>query len=112
MAISADCCSNRTAKSATMATTISRSYCRTPIMATNTRTISGRIAVVACCASDRIPKSVLPAATASVYVPPSNILSKEGRQTPDETCPEIRTIASTYLPSDSKLPYVQEFGGR
>lgn len=26
------------------ATTISRSYCRTPIMATNTRTISGRIA--------------------------------------------------------------------
>ena len=24
--------------------------------------------------------------------------------------PEIRAIASTYLPSDSKLPYVQEFG--
>ena len=55
-------------------------------------------------------KSVLPAATASVYVPPSNILSKEGRQTIGRDVPEIRTIASTYLPSDSKLPYVQEFG--
>ncbi len=55
-------------------------------------------------------KSVLPAATASVYVPPSNILSEEGRQTIGRDVPEIRTIASTYLPSDSKLPYVQEFG--
>lgn len=55
-------------------------------------------------------KSVLPAATASVYVPPSNILSKEGRQTIGRDVPEIRTIASTYLLSDSKLPYVQEFG--
>ena len=53
---------------------------------------------------------MLPAATASVYVPPSNILSKEGRQTIGRDVPEIRTIASTYLPSDSKLPYVQEFG--
>ncbi|MEI2660150.1 MAG: DUF2194 domain-containing protein [Bifidobacterium adolescentis] len=40
-----------------------------------------------------------------------NILSKEGRaDISDETCREIRTIASTYLPSDSNLPYVQEFG--
>lgn len=43
-AISADCCSSRTARSATTATTISRSCCRTPITATNTRTISGRTA--------------------------------------------------------------------
>ena len=55
-------------------------------------------------------KSVLPAATASVYVPPSNIMSKEGRQVIGRDIPEIRAIASTYLPSDSKLPYVQEFG--
>lgn len=55
-------------------------------------------------------KSMLPAATASVYVPPSNIMSKEGRQVIGRDIPEIRAIASTYLPSDSKLPYVQEFG--
>ena len=55
-------------------------------------------------------KSVLPAATSSVYVPPSNILSKEGREVIGRDVPEIRAIASTYLPSGSALPYVQEFG--
>lgn len=55
-------------------------------------------------------KSVLPAATSSVYVPPSNILSKEGREVIGRDVPEIRAIASTYLPSGSAWPYVQEFG--
>nr|WP_232782695.1 DUF2194 domain-containing protein [Bifidobacterium breve] len=55
-------------------------------------------------------KDVLPAATSSVYVPPSNILSQEARKTIGEDVPQIRAIASTYMPSDSSLPYIQEFG--
>ena len=55
-------------------------------------------------------KAVLPAATSSVYVPPSNILSSEGRQIIGEDVPQIRAIASMFLPSDSSLGYVQEFG--
>lgn len=55
-------------------------------------------------------KAVLPAATSSVYVPPSNILSSESRQILGEDMPQIRAIASMFLPTDSPLPYVQEFG--
>lgn len=55
-------------------------------------------------------KTVLPAATSSVYVPPSNILSSEGRQIIGEDVPQIRAIASMAFPPDSSLEYVQEFG--
>lgn len=55
-------------------------------------------------------KTVLPAATSSVYVPPSNILSSEGRQIIGEDMPQIRAIASMAFPPDSSLEYVQEFG--
>ena len=55
-------------------------------------------------------KTVLPAATSSVYVPPSNILSSEGRQIIGEDVPQIRAIASMAFPPDSSLKYVQEFG--
>ena len=55
-------------------------------------------------------KTVLPAATSSVYVPPSNILSSEGRKIIGEDMPQIRAIASMAFPPDSSLEYVQEFG--
>ena len=55
-------------------------------------------------------KTVLPAATSSIYVPPSNILSSEGRQIIGEDMPQIRAIASMAFPPDSSLEYVQEFG--
>ena len=55
-------------------------------------------------------KTVLPAATSSVYVPPSNILSSEGRKIIGEDVPQIRAIASKAFPPDSSLEYVQEFG--
>lgn len=55
-------------------------------------------------------KTVLPAATSSVYVPPSNILSSEGRQIIGEDVPQVRAIASMAFPPDSSLEYVQEFG--
>lgn len=55
-------------------------------------------------------KTVLPAATSSVYVPQSNILSSEGRKIIGEDVPQIRAIASMAFPPDSSLEYVQEFG--
>lgn len=54
-------------------------------------------------------KKVLPAASGSVYVPPSNVMSSEGRAVVGRIS-QIRTVASTYLPDGSHLPYVQEFG--
>ena len=43
----------------------------------------------------------------SVYVPPSNVLSAEGRKVLVEEIPEIKTIASSYFPGD--FAYDQEF---
>ena len=54
-------------------------------------------------------EEVLPYAKGSVYVPPSNIMSAEGRKVLAETVPQIKTIASTYFEDGTSLPYVQEF---
>ncbi len=57
--------------------------------------------------------NLFPGQELQVYVPPSNILSKEGRELLGET--SVRTIASVYLASDlesdpaSDLSYGQEF---
>lgn len=42
-----------------------------------------------------------------VYVPPSNILSEQGRQAIKEALPEVRVLASTFFPGD--CAYEQEF---
>lgn len=55
-------------------------------------------------------KAVLPYASGSVYVPPSNILSASGRAILGNRVPQVRTIASSYLEDGTDLPYVQEFG--
>lgn len=44
----------------------------------------------------------------SVYVPPSNILSPEGRRVLASTLPDLKGIASTYFPGEGA--YAQEFG--
>lgn len=44
-----------------------------------------------------------------VYVPPSNIISEEGRELLAEDFPEIRAIASLYLPDDNDVSYSQDF---
>ena len=44
-----------------------------------------------------------------VYVPPSNIISWEGRTLLAKDFPEIRAIASLYLPDDNDVSYDQEF---
>ena len=50
---------------------------------------------------------MFPETTMSVYVPPSNVLSEEGRQMLAEKFPEIKTIASNYFTGE--FSYVQEF---
>ena len=52
-------------------------------------------------------QDLFPDAEFSVYVPPSNVLSPEGRQMLAEEFPQIRTIASIYLPGEGA--YEQEF---
>lgn len=44
----------------------------------------------------------------NVYVPPSNILSEEGRQMLSEET-DIKAIASIYLPDEEGISYAQEF---
>lgn len=56
----------------------------------------------------RFGGEVFPGTQMKTYVPPSNILSDEGRQILRDKFPQINTIASVYLPDD--LSYVQEFG--
>lgn len=52
-------------------------------------------------------KEQFPIAEMAVYVPPSNVLSKEGRKMLGEEFPEIKTVASTYF--DGECGYEQEF---
>ena len=55
----------------------------------------------------RFGKAMFPGTELSVYVPPSNVLSNEGREMLVKKFPEIRTIASNYFPGE--YAYVQEF---
>lgn len=52
-------------------------------------------------------KDLFPKEKFSVYVPPSNVLSKEGREVLKEDFPNIRVIASTYF--EGTAAYTQEF---
>lgn len=55
----------------------------------------------------RFGKKMFPATELSVYVPPSNVLSEEGRKLLGEKFPEIRSIASNFF--SGEFAYVQEF---
>ncbi len=55
----------------------------------------------------RFSKSIFPGADLSVYVPPSDILSPEGRYMLGESFPEVRCIASIYLTGSDE--YSQEY---
>lgn len=52
-------------------------------------------------------KGIFPKESFSVYVPPSNILSQEGRKMLIDDFPDIHSIASIYFPGESS--YEQEF---
>lgn len=57
----------------------------------------------------RFAEGLFPDSTFTVYVPPSNILSETGKEALLETCPDVKIIASTYLPDADSTAYVQEF---
>lgn len=56
---------------------------------------------------DRFFKQVFPQTPYRVYVPPSNILSAEGRELLVDTLPDVKAIASLYF--YSKVGYQQKF---
>ncbi len=58
----------------------------------------------------RFSGQAIPGARLKTYVPPSNVLSKEGRQMLRSNFPQINTISSLYLSDDDDLGYLQEFG--
>ena len=53
--------------------------------------------------------NLFPEETPTVYVPPSNIMSESGKKALLKAAPNIRIIASTYLPSGDNEALVQEF---
>lgn len=55
-------------------------------------------------------EELFPNAAFRVYVPPSNIISEDGIAALREALPDIRAIASAYLPGE--CAYAQEFGVR
>lgn len=55
----------------------------------------------------RFGDEIFPSTSMSVYVPPSNVLSTEGRRMLAKEFPQIRTIASNYFTGE--FAYVQEF---
>ena len=52
---------------------------------------------------------LFPDETFAVYVPPSNIISKEGRKILANDFPEIKCIASLYLPDQNDVSYATDF---
>ncbi|MBE3094132.1 MAG: DUF2194 domain-containing protein, partial [Actinobacteria bacterium] len=57
----------------------------------------------------RFTKGVFSQYVFKVYVPPSNILSPEGRKAVIEANPDLKIISSVYFPSKEGDAYVQEF---
>ncbi len=53
--------------------------------------------------------NLFPNVTFRVYVPPSNIMSEAGKNALLEACPDIKVLASIYLPSEGGYEFLQEF---
>ncbi|WP_052352891.1 DUF2194 domain-containing protein [Neobacillus dielmonensis] len=53
--------------------------------------------------------SIFPNYTLHTYVPPSNILSEEGKQAIKEAIPSIDILASLYIQDEEQVSYVQEY---
>ena len=54
-------------------------------------------------------KEIFPGYTLQTYVPPSNVLSEEGKKAIKEAIPSITNIASLYIPDGENVSYIQEF---
>ncbi len=57
----------------------------------------------------RYGKSLFPDNEYTTYVPPSNIITKEGREVMLDALPTIKVIASLYLVNETEDSYMQEF---
>nr|MBC9198392.1 DUF2194 domain-containing protein [Paenibacillus sp. PL91] len=57
----------------------------------------------------RFTRKAFPNYTMFTYVPPSNVLSQEGREALKKGWPDIAVIASLYAEDSSELSYVQEY---
>lgn len=57
----------------------------------------------------RFCTELYPSDKLQIYVPPSNILSQEGRKLIREKFPQIKVIASVYLPDEDRISYAQNF---
>lgn len=57
----------------------------------------------------RYGQSILPYASFTTYVPPSNYLSQEGQQAVLDAAPDVTTISGLFLPEDGVDALVQEF---
>jgi len=59
--------------------------------------------------TEECAKKAYPNYSFRVYIPPSNIISPEGRRALLQAVPDIKIIASVYLPEADTDSYVQEF---
>ncbi|MED1568637.1 DUF2194 domain-containing protein [Bacillus paramycoides] len=53
--------------------------------------------------------SIFPSYTLRTYVPPSNVLSEEGKKAIKKAIPSIDIFASLYIPDEEKNSYIQEY---
>jgi hypothetical protein len=53
--------------------------------------------------------SLFPNYTLRTYVPPSNVLSEEGKRAIKKAIPSIDILASLYIDDEEKISYIQEF---
>ncbi|WLR54469.1 DUF2194 domain-containing protein [Mesobacillus subterraneus] len=58
---------------------------------------------------DSYSEELYPGYEQNLYVPPSNIISKEGLQAIKKALPNVGIIASLYLPSEENKSFTQEF---
>ena len=54
-------------------------------------------------------QDVFPGHTLKTYIPPSNVLSEDGKRAIQEAIPSISNFASLFIPDDMAVSYIQEY---
>ncbi|MCA1041526.1 DUF2194 domain-containing protein [Bacillus infantis] len=54
-------------------------------------------------------QEIFPGYTVKTYIPPSNVLSEEGKEAIKEAIPSISNIASLHIADDEGIAYIQEY---
>lgn len=58
---------------------------------------------------DQFVQDVFPGHTFKTYIPPSNVLSEDGKKAIQEAIPSITNFASLLIPDDKAIAYIQEY---